>query len=223
MRNSPGGGIWGPMNAIVRFIGPNPSTTFNPNSLHPSIDDQVFLSPFTYVVGDVRIHKNVYIGPFVSIRADEGTPFHIGENSNIQDGVILHGIRDEFIEKNNQRFSIYIGEDVTCAHGSIVHGPCLIEDEVFIGFQSTVFNASVGEGVYIASGAVVTNGVRVAPHRFVPPGASIDTQEKADSLSYVPQDKDEFAKQVQRVNQEFPTSYSLLLGKRRCSCGIASG
>lgn len=222
MRNSPGG-IWGSMNAIIRFIGPSPSTTFNPVPMYPSIDDEVYLSPFTFIVGDVRIRKNVYIAPFVSVRADEGTPFYIGENTNLQDGVILHGILNEFIEKYNQRYSIYIGESVTCAHGSIIHGPCLIEDEVFVGFQSTVFNAQVGEGVYIASGAVVTNGVRIAPNRFVPPGASIDTQEKADSLSSVPRDREEFAQQVQRVNQEFPASYSLLLGKRRCSCGMACG
>ncbi|WP_368666321.1 carbonate dehydratase [Ammoniphilus sp. CFH 90114] len=167
------------------------------------------------------IRKNVFIAPFVSIRADEGSPFYIGSHSNLQDGVILHGLADEFVEVKNRKYSIYIGKEVTCAHGSIVHGPCLIENKVFIGFQATVFDATVREGAFISSGAVVTNGVTIGPNRFVPPGASIDTQEKANSLSLVPEDKAEFAKQVQRVNQEFPASYSLLLGKRRCSCGMA--
>lgn len=179
------GGLYGPLNAFAYFVGANPSTTFNPISRYPVIDPQAYLSPFTFVVGDVKICNNVFIAPFVSIRADEGTPFYIGSDSNLQDGVVLHGLKDEFIHKNNKRFSIYIGESVSCAHGSIIHGPCLIEDEVFIGFQATVFHAEVGEGAYISSGSVVTNGVRIAPNRFVPPGASIDSQEKADALSLV--------------------------------------
>ncbi|MDQ0201547.1 hypothetical protein [Neobacillus ginsengisoli] len=55
----------------------------------------------------------------------------------------------------------------------------------------------------------------------MPPGAHIDTQSKADSLSAVPSDSKEFTHEVQRVNQEFPSSYQLLFGKDRCSCGFA--
>ena len=55
----------------------------------------------------------------------------------------------------------------------------------------------------------------------MPPGAHIDTQEKANVLSLVPKDSEEFAEEVQRVNQEFPASYHLLLGGNRCSCGLA--
>ena len=72
--------------------------------------------------------------------------------------------------------------------------------------------AIVEKGAFISYDAVVTNGVRIVAHRFVPPGANIDTQEKADSLSRVPKDSEEFAIEVQRVNQEFPASYHLLLG-----------
>ncbi|CAG9609903.1 hypothetical protein [Pseudoneobacillus rhizosphaerae] len=41
------------------------------------------------------------------------------------------------------------------------------------------------------------------------------------SFSRVPNDSEEFAIEVQRVNQEFPASYHLLFGKQRCSCGFA--
>ena len=92
---------------------------------------------------------------------------------------------------------------------------------MFVGFKSIVYNAIVEKGAFISYNAVVTNGVRVASNRFVPPGAHIDTQEKADALSLVPKDNEEFAIEVQRVNQEFPASYHLLLGGSRCSCGIA--
>lgn len=91
---------------------------------------------------------------------------------------------------------------------------------MFVGFKSIVYNAIIGEGTFISYNAVVTNGVRVSRNRFVPPGANIDTQENADALFRVPTDEEEFAREVQRVNQEFPASYNLLFGSHRCSCGM---
>ena len=110
---------------------------------------------------------------------------------------------------------------MSIAHRALVHGPCFIGDKVFVGFNAIVYNAIVGKGSFISYNAVVTNGVRIPPNRFVPPGANIDTQAKADALSPVPEDSREFAMEVQRVNQEFPASYHVLLGKNRCSCGLA--
>ncbi|WP_236692782.1 hypothetical protein [Aneurinibacillus tyrosinisolvens] len=78
----------GPFNLFVRFISPNPKTTFNPKKHFPKISKTAFVSPFSSVIGNVIIKENVYIAPTTSIRADEGTPFFIGSNTNIQDGVI---------------------------------------------------------------------------------------------------------------------------------------
>ena len=202
------------------FISPNPLTTFNPVPRYPKIDKTAFISPFSSVIGDVTIRHNVYVAPNVSIRADEGTPFYIGSNTNLQDGVILHGLLNKKISVDGKGYSIFIGREVSIAHGALVHGPCYIGDKVFVGFKSIVYNAIVGKGVFIAYNAVVTNGVEIPPNRFVPPGANIDSQEKADALAPVPTDSKEFAHEVQRVNQEFPASYHLLFGKSRCSCGL---
>ncbi|GHI00219.1 carbonate dehydratase [Neobacillus kokaensis] len=210
----------GPFNIYSYYVGYNPPTTVNPYPRYPKIHNRSFLSPFTFVVGDVTINSNTYVGPFVSIRADEGTPFYIGSNSNLQDGVILHGLRNKYIQKSNKRYSIYIGNKVSCAHGSLIHGPCRVDDDVFIGFKAIVYNAVIGEGCFISSSAVVTNGVKLKPNCFVPPGANIDTQEKANRLSPMPKNEEEFAKEVQRVNQEFPASYSIYFGKNKCSCGF---
>ncbi|MGG4267110.1 carbonate dehydratase [Peribacillus simplex] len=203
------------------FISPNPVTSFNPVQRFPKIDKTAFVSQFSSVIGDVTIRNNVYVAPNVSIRADEGTPFYIGSNTNIQDGVILHGLLNKKVSSGKERYSIFIGDEVTIAHGALVHGPCYIADEVFVGFKAIVYNAIVGRGSFISYNAVVTNGVRIPPGRFVPPGANIDSQKKADALSPVPKDDKEFAHEVQRVNQEFPASYHLLFGKNRCSCGFA--
>lgn len=210
-----------PLNLYSYYIGYNPPTSLNPYPKFPTIHHQAFLSPFTFVVGDVTIHRNTFVAPFVSIRADEGTPFYIGSNSNLQDGVILHGLKNKYFEKNHTKYSIFIGNRVSCAHGALVHGPVLVEDDVFIGFNAIVYNARVGQGCFISSQAAVTGGVDLQPNRFVPPGAHIDTQAKADSLSQVPTTEVEFAKEVQRVNQEFPAAYSLFFGKNKCSCGLS--
>ncbi|MDF2904340.1 MAG: carbonate dehydratase [Bacillus sp. (in: firmicutes)] len=173
------------------------------------------------MLGDVNIRRNVFIAPNVSLRADEGTPFYIGSNTNIQDRVIFHGLKNKHVMSRGKLYSIYVGKEVSVTHGALVHGPCYIADKVFVGFNSIVYNAIIGAGAYISYDAVVTNGVRIEPNRFVPPGAHIDTQEKADALSNVPKDSKEFAIEVQRVNQEFPKSYHLQFGKSRCSCGVA--
>ncbi|PEF69119.1 carbonate dehydratase [Bacillus cereus] len=202
------------------FISANPVTSFNPTSCFPSIDPTAFISPFASVIGDVKIHKNVFVAPNASIRADEGTPFSIGTNTNIQDGVILHGLLNQYVSVDNINHSIFIGNEVSIAHGSIVHGPCFIGDHCFVSFKSLVFNASVGSGTFISYNATVTNGVKIAPNRFIPPYSNIDTQEKADALEAISEAQKEFTDNVQFVNQRFPANYREILGKRYCSCGI---
>ncbi|KAB3530680.1 carbonate dehydratase [Alkaliphilus pronyensis] len=210
-----------PINIYAAFIGPNPVTSFIPYAYFPSIDPSSLIGPFSTIIGAVKISSNVFIGPNTSIRADEGYPFYIGKNTNLQDGVILHGLKDERIRVKNDLYSIYIGDNVSCAHGCIVHGPCFIGDNSFIGFNSIVLNAIIEDNVYVSSDSTITNGVTVPANSFVPPGASIDTQEKANALNGVPADKEAFAKEVIRVNTEFPKSYSILLGCHTCSCGLS--
>lgn len=211
----------GPYNHWVRFIGPNPVTSFNPQAVEPRIEPGTFVGPFSSIIGDVTVKTGTFIAPNVSVRADEGTPFYIGEGCNLQDGVILHGLKEGRVRANGRLYSVYVDRSVTIAHGAIVHGPVYIGQEAFIGFRSLVFQAIVGRRAYISNDAVVTGRVIVGDDRFVPPGAVIDTQEKADKLGFRPKDAEEFAKEVRRVNREFTGSYSLMFGRHRCSCGLA--
>lgn len=212
-----------PINTYSYFVRANPTTSFNPITSLPKIEETALLSPFSFVLGDVTIGDGTFIAPFVSLRADEGTPFYIGNNSNLQDGVVVHGLLNEQYKVNGKNYSVFIGDEVSCAHGSLVHGPAVVENRSFIGFKALVYHAWVGEGSFISTGAAVLNGVRLRKNSFVPPYATIDTQKKADSLITIPKGDAEFAEQVQRVNKEFPPSYSLYFGKKRCSCGLACG
>lgn len=207
-------------NGNIHFIAPNPITTFNPKSIYPKIDQTAYIGPFSSVIGDVNIANNVFVAPNVSIRADEGSPFYIGSDTNLQDGVILHGLAHGRVMHEDKKYSIYIGKRVSCAHGSIIHGPCKISNDVFVGFHAIVYNALIGEGCFIGHNAIVTGGIIVAPNRFIPIGAIIDTQAAADRLPLVPQSSKEFAEEVIFVNKEFPGAYSLMFGATRCSCGL---
>ena len=195
------------INQCSYFVAPNPITDFNKTSVYPTIHNSSFIGPFSCIIGNVTIEENVFIASNVSIRADEGTPFYIGSGTNIQDGTIFHGLANSTINYENNNYSIYLSDNVTCAHKCVIHGPCFIGSKVFIGFNSTVFNAIIEENTYISSGAIVTGGVKINPGRFVPTGALIDTQEKADALECVSQNEIDFVEDILHCNHQYPEAY----------------
>lgn len=193
----------GPTNLHAYFISANPITSFNPIMKYPKIHNTSFIGSFSSIIGDVTISKNVFVGCNVTLRADEGAPFYVGCNSNIQDGVIFHGLKDSLLTVDQREYSIYIGNEVSITHGALIHGPVIMEDNVFVGFNATVFDAIIEKGCYIETSAIVTGGIRLSANRYVPIGAIIDTQEKADNLQKVTENNLEFAKKVVIVNNEF--------------------
>ncbi|MEO1185179.1 MAG: ribulose bisphosphate carboxylase small subunit, partial [Cyanobacteria bacterium J06636_27] len=91
-------------------------------------------------------------------------------------------------------------------HMALIHGPCYIGSNCFIGFRSTVFNARVGDGCIVMMHALVQD-VEIPPGKYVPSGAVITSQQQADRLPDVnPQDK-EFAHHVVGVNQALRAGY----------------
>ncbi|WP_346898320.1 DapH/DapD/GlmU-related protein [Clostridium sp. UBA7503] len=209
-----------PTNLYSYFIGENPPTSFNPISVYPKISESAFIGPFSSIIGDVVIENNVFLGANVVLRADEGTPFYIDYNSNIQDGVIFHGLKDAKYYVNDIGYSIYIGNEVSIAHGALIHGPAIVGNNTFVGFNSIVFNAIVEDNCYIDTGAIVTGGIRIAANKYVPIGAIINTQAKADNLLEVPKEQSDFAEKVININVELAEVYDLKFGDIRCSCGL---
>lgn len=210
----------GSFNVNAHFIAQNPVTSFNPCSVHPQLDPTAYVCPFSSIIGAVTIKKNVFVAPNVSIRADEGFPIYIDSNSNIQDGVILHGLEHRTIDIGDDEVSIYVGKNVSCAHGCIIHGPCSIGNGTFIGFNAIVLDAIIGKGCFISINAVITNGVKIADNRFVPIGAIINTQEKANALRRVTDDEADFARDVIAVNKELPEAYADLFGETENACHL---
>lgn len=193
-------------------IGINPVTSFTPKSYSPQIDKNSFVQPNASVLGSVNLSEGVLVSPFASIRGDEGTPIYIGKNSNVQDGVVIHGLEKKFVENEGLGYSVYIGENVSLAHQSQVHGPAKIGNNTFVGMQSFIFKSEIGENVVIEPCAKVI-GVKIESGRYVPAGEIIKTQEQADKLPLItPQyAMKNLNEEVVHVNKELNKGYSTLL------------
>ncbi|MEW6173128.1 MAG: carbonic anhydrase [Bacillota bacterium] len=199
-------------------IKANVKTSFNPTVDDPVIDKTAFVDPMASVIGNAEIAGKVYVGPFASIRGDEGQPIYVGEGSNVQDGVVLHGLEteenNEPVEKNQveyagKKYSVYVGKNVSLAHQCQVHGPALVDDGTFIGMQALVFKAQVGKNCVVEPGARLLNGVKVADGHYVPAGKVVTTQAEADKLPVITETypMKNLNKGVLHVNEQLAEGY----------------
>ena len=105
-------------------------------------DESVMIAEGASVVGDVTLGKGVSVWYNAVLRGDEGA-ITVGENTNIQDGAILH-------EETR------VGAGCTVGHNAIVHG-CTVGDNVLIGMGAIVLNgAKIGNDCIVGAGALVT-------------------------------------------------------------------
>ncbi len=193
--------------AVRNIAEAAPPTPWSKNLAQPTIHPSAFVHSFSNIIGDVRIEANVIVAPGTSIRADEGTPFYIGENTNIQDGVVIHGLeKGRVIGDDQKQYSVWIGKNACITHMALIHGPCYVGDNCFIGFRSTVFNARVGAGCIVMMHALIQD-VEIPPGKYVPSGAIITTQQQADRLPDVQAEDMQFAHHVVGINQALRAGY----------------
>ena len=184
-----------------------PPTPWSKSLAEPQIDETAYVHSFSNIIGDVRINQNVLIAPGTSIRADEGGPFYIGAGSNIQDGVVIHGLEEgRVVGDDQEKYSVWIGSNTSITHLSLIHGPAYIGDDCFIGFRSTVFNARIGNGCIVMMHALVQD-VEIPPGKYVPSGAVITSQQQADRLPDVEEQDMQFAHHVVAVNEALRSGY----------------
>jgi carbon dioxide concentrating mechanism protein CcmM len=204
-------------------------TDFNPNVTSPRISKTAFVDPLAVIIGDCEIGKIVLVAPFAVCRGDEGTPIHIGDYSNLQEGVILHALETTDHGKNiddrrysaqgsllkandsafKNGFAIYVGDRVSLAHGVIVHGPAYVGNDTFVGMNSLIFTAKVGKRVAIGVSSTITDGVSIPDDKFVPPGSIIVTQAQADALpARIGSPYEKINTSVLHVNQELAKGYN---------------
>jgi carbon dioxide concentrating mechanism protein CcmM len=191
-----------------------PPTPWSRNLAEPKIDPSAYVHSFSNLIGDVYIGANVLIAPGTSIRADEGNPFHIGNSTNVQDGVVIHGLeKGRVVGDDGKEYSVWIGDSTSITHMALIHGPAYVGNNCFIGFRSTVFNARVGDGCIISLHALVQD-VEIPAGKYVPSGAVITTQQQADLLPNVRESDQNFASHVVGINESLRQGY-------RCAADIA--
>ncbi|MDJ0706356.1 MAG: ribulose bisphosphate carboxylase small subunit [Leptolyngbyaceae cyanobacterium MO_188.B28] len=184
-----------------------PPTPWSSKLAEPRISPTAYVHSFSKIIGDVRIGSNVLIAPGVSIRADEGAPFHFGDGAIIQDGVVVHGLGQGCVLGDDlKQYSVWLGPDSCVAHKALIHGPAYIGEGCFVGFRSTIFNARLGKGSVVMMHALVQD-VEVPPGKYVPSGAIITDQREADQLPDVQPADLEFVQDVLSVNQALRSGY----------------
>jgi carbonic anhydrase/acetyltransferase-like protein (isoleucine patch superfamily) len=135
------------------------------NGVLPKIGHSTHIDESAVVIGAVTIGNNVSIWPTTVVRGDVES-ITIGDDTNIQDGSVLHVTHyGKFTERG---YPLSIGKGVTIGHRAIVHA-CTIGDYCLIGMGAIIMDDAVLEDfVMLGAGALVPSGKRlVSGHLYV--------------------------------------------------------
>jgi len=117
----------------------------------PKIHPESFVHPQASIIGDVIIGKNVYIGPFASLRGDFGR-IVIHDGCNIQDSCTIHMFPG---------VTVVLEEMAHIGHGSIVHG-ARIGKNVLIGMHAVIMDdVEIGENAVVGALSFVPTGMKI--------------------------------------------------------------
>ncbi len=120
-------------------------------------DDEYWIAPNAVVIGRVILKKNASVWWGCTLRGDND-PIVIGENSNVQDGSVLH---------TDLGSPLTIGANVTVGHMAMLHG-CDIGDGSLIGIGAVVLNgAKIGRNCLIGSKALIAEGKVIPDNSLV--------------------------------------------------------
>lgn len=118
---------------------------------------EYWIAPGAVVVGDVILGRNASVWFGAVVRGDND-PISIGENSNIQDGSVLH---------SDPGAPLSIGRDVTVGHLAMVHS-CDVGDNTLIGIGAVILSrAKIGKNCLIGARALIPEGKEIPDNSLV--------------------------------------------------------
>ena len=132
-------------------------TVLSFDGVTPSIDESAFVAPGATIIGRVTLGRESSIW-FQCVARGDINSITIGEQTNIQDGCMLHV---------THRYGLVVKNRVTVGHGAILHG-CHIEDDSLIAMGAIVL-----DGAIIGAGSLVAAGTLVPPRMDVPAGSLV--------------------------------------------------
>lgn len=113
---------------------------------NPIFGSDCFLAENCTIAGDVVLGSNCSVWFNAVVRGDVNS-IRVGDNVNIQDGVIIHC--------TYLKAATVVGNNVSIGHRALVHG-CTLEDHVLVGMGAIIMDhAVVEEYCIIAAGSVV--------------------------------------------------------------------
>ncbi|PLX02431.1 MAG: gamma carbonic anhydrase family protein [Marinilabiliales bacterium] len=124
--------------------------------IKPKIGKNCFLADNATITGDVVLGDDCSVWFNAVVRGDVHQ-IRIGNNVNIQDGVIIHC--------TYQKAPVSIGNNVSIAHSAIVHG-CTIHDNVLVGMGAILM-----DGVVVESNSVIAAGAVVSKNTIIKSGS----------------------------------------------------
>ena len=109
---------------------------------------QSWIAPTAVVIGNVRLQANASVWFGAVLRGDNEL-IDIGENSNVQDGAVMH---------TDPGSPLTIGKNVTIGHNAMLHG-CTVDDGTLIGINVVILNgARIGKHCIIGANALIGEG-----------------------------------------------------------------
>ena len=121
----------------------------------PKIHQDAFVAPTATIIGDVTIGQGCGIWFATVIRGDVAS-IKIGDNTNIQDGSVIHVTRGGG--------NTLIGSNVTVGHKVLLHA-CHLQDACFVGMGAIIMDK-----VVVETGAMVAAGSLVTPNKIIRKG-----------------------------------------------------
>ena len=135
-------------------------------------EGEYWIAPGAVVLGRVRLERNASVWFGAVVRGDND-PIVIGENSNVQDGSVLH---------TDEGVPLAIGRNVTIGHQAMLHG-CTVGDNSLIGIKATVLNrAVIGRNCLIGAHALIPEG-KVIPDNSLVMGAPGKVVRELDEIA----------------------------------------
>ncbi len=124
----------------------------------PEVHPTAFVEESARVIGDVVLGERSSVWFNAVLRGDMG-PIRVGEESNIQDGCIVHTTRGVS--------ETVLGRRVSVGHNAILHG-CTVGENCIVGMGAILMDrVEVGEWSIVAAGTVLTIGTKVPPRSVV--------------------------------------------------------
>ena len=160
----------------------------------PKIDPNSWVAPNAVIIGRVELKKNCNIWFNTVLRGDI-EQITIGENSNVQDGSVIH---------TDPGCSTIVGNGVTVGHMVMLHG-CEISDDCLIGIGSTILNKTkIGKNCIIGANALVTE-TKIIPERSLVLGSpgKIVRQVTDEEIKHIKENAKNYVENFKKYNTSF--------------------